>query len=70
LTEDEVRTLVLERALPFAGTRPGSTGVIRWAKAHGVHKGALSLFMNGKRPAPADLLAALGLEWRIERRSP
>lgn len=69
VTEDDVRKLALQQARRYAGSRAGSTGLTPWATAHGVHKGALSLFMAGKRPPSADLLHALGLEWRIVRRS-
>ena len=68
MTEDEVRKLLLRRAKPYRKYR-GTTGVSAWCDAHGVAKTHVSDFMNGRRRPMADLLDALGLEWRIMRKS-
>lgn len=65
VTEDEIRDLVRKQASPYATAKVGSTGVTIWGIMNGVHKGALSSFMAGKRAPGTDLLDALGLEWRI-----
>jgi hypothetical protein len=67
MTEEQVRSLVLRRARPFAG-RAGSTGVRAWAEAHGILTGHVSEFLSGKRGPATKMLNALGLEYRIVRK--
>ncbi|MCK1676614.1 hypothetical protein [Bradyrhizobium sp. 150] len=67
MTLDVVRKLLLRRALPFAA-RKNSTGVQAWCKAHGVSNSHACEFLNGQRNPTSDLLAALGLEWRVMRK--
>lgn len=66
MTLDQVRRLLLRRAAPFARNK-GSTGVRAFCEAHGVAVAHASEFMTGKRHPASDLLAVLGLEWRVMR---
>ena len=67
MTLESVRALILRRAKPFRKYR-GTTGVKAWCEAHGVAATHVSEFLNGKRGPTADMLDALGLEWRIMRK--
>lgn len=68
MTDDAVRALLLKRAKRFAKYR-GATGVIGWCHKHGVSRSHTNEFLNGKRGAATDLLDALGLEYRIVRKT-
>lgn len=68
MTEDEVRNLIRKKAARYAKNK-GTSGVTTWGKAHGISTGHLSMFMNGTRGAETKILDALGLEWRICRKT-
>lgn len=67
MTLDEVRALVVEAARDCEPQPWRSTGIAKFCAKHGVNRSHASEFMNGKRLPTNDLLAALGLEWRIVR---
>lgn len=70
ISADEVRTYVLEQARLCEDQPWRSTGIAKWCKKHGVSKPHTSEFLSGKRVLPtSDILDALGLEWRIERKA-
>ena len=65
---EAIRAILVKRAGKFAKRRK-SGGLRAWAEAHSIPPSRVSEFLNGKRlPNPA-LLDALGLEWRICRKS-
>jgi hypothetical protein len=66
MSEDRLREHIRKLANLYV-TRKRSTGVTAWGRACGISRGHLSEFMSGRRGPSADLLAALGLEWRIVR---
>lgn len=63
---DDVRELLLAEARKCEPQPWRSTGIAKWCTKHGVNRGHVSEFMNGKRAPTSDVLEALGLEWRIE----
>ena len=65
---EAVRKLLLRRA-KGASRYKNATGVKAWCKAHGVANSHASEFLNGKRLPTSDLLEALGLEWRVMKKS-
>lgn len=67
MTDDQIRTLLLRRAKPFARRR-GSSGVRAWAEAHGVNHSHVSEFMTGNRGPFVRMLDILDLETRIVRK--
>ena len=67
MSEDDVRSMILRKSKPFARNK-GTSGVTSWGVQHGISKGHLSDFMNGKRGCETKILEALGLEWRICRK--
>lgn len=69
MTLESVRKLLLRRAKGSAKYK-NSTGVKAWCTENGVQNSHACEFLNGKRLPTTDLLEALGLEWRVMRRSP
>jgi hypothetical protein len=68
MTLEAVRRLLLRRA-KGASRYKNVTGVKAWCKTHGVANSHASEFLNGKRLPTADLLEALGLEWRVMKKT-
>lgn len=68
MTLDQVKKMLLRRAKPYRKYR-GTTGVKAWCEAHEVNRSHVSSFLSGKRHPGNDLLEALGLEWRVMKKS-
>jgi hypothetical protein len=68
MTEDDVRQLLLRAAKPFA-VNQNTTGVTDWARHYGISAGHMSQLMNGTHSAETKIWDALGLEWRIVRKT-
>lgn len=67
MTLEQVRNLVLRKAKPYTGQK--GFGLRGWCEANGVAQTHASDFMSGKRNPGNDLLEALGLEWRVMRKT-
>lgn len=68
MTLDQVRNLLLRKAAKHTTGRKGA-GIYGWCKAHGVSRSHATEFVNGERLPTTDLLEALGLEWRVMRKT-
>jgi hypothetical protein len=68
MTLDDVRKLLLRKAKQHS-IYPGSSGLRGWCKAHGVVHSHVTEFVKGHRNPGSDVLDALGLEWRVMRKS-
>jgi hypothetical protein len=66
MTLEQVRKLLRRKMKPYRGSH--GEGIRPWSKAHGIHPAHVSEFLNGKRAPGADILSALGLEWKIVRK--
>lgn len=67
MTLDDVRNLLRKRSASYKAHC--GTGVRGWCTAHKVQASHATEFLKGKRGPGSDLLDALGLEWRITRKS-
>lgn len=62
MTEETVRKLLAARIAKAGGLR-------KWCKISGANNGHTCDFLNGKRHPATDVLDALGLEYRIVRKT-
>jgi hypothetical protein len=69
MTVEELRVLVRDQCREHMKPKKNSTGLSGWCLEHGLSKGQVSEFLNGARSPPPKMLDALGLEWRIVRKS-
>lgn len=69
MTLHAVRRLLLRKCKPYLAKNGKGFGLKPWCRAHGVAPTHASDFLTGKRNPASDLLEALGLEWRVMRKS-